>query len=117
MFESAQINQRLTDRLKRIVRKYSLIDTGQLYRSIQVVAEVDNTGNIYIKVYSVDYLKYNWDRFPLAADFQYARGFDRIISDLMSEWAEYTAGMNPDLAGFLDVLGNVRRYIDIQLMN
>lgn len=114
---SSNINQKLTDRFKRLIRKYSLIDTGELYRSIEIVASVDNLGNVYVQIYSVDYLKYLWDRFPLASDFQYARGFDNLIGEIMQEWTLYMSRMNPDLAGFLTVLESVRGSVTVELMN
>lgn len=114
---SNEINQRLTDRFKRLIRKYSLIDSGELYRSIQIVASVDNLGNVSIQIYSVDYLKYLWDKYPLSADFQFARGFEDIVSSLMEEWTIYMSRMNPDLEGFLNILGSVRGSVTVELMN
>lgn len=117
MFQSSEnINRRLKERLQRIIRKYSLIDTGEMYRSIQVNTTIDSTGNIWIKIYSVDYLKYHWDKFPLASDFEMARGFDVIITDALQEWATYQIRLNPNLEGFLTVLSKINM-VNIELMN
>ena len=59
-FSDGDVNRRLTRRLKDIIRRFDLIDTGDLYRSISVIASIDRFGVVKVKVYATYYLKYYW---------------------------------------------------------
>tara|TARA_R110000772_G_scaffold186495_1_gene297687 strand:+ start:1938 stop:2273 length:336 start_codon:yes stop_codon:yes gene_type:complete len=93
-FRPKQFVQRLfRDQLKKEILDNDLYDTGAMYESIDVNVTVDELGVMYINIYSVDYLKYHWDRFNLE-DFVY-RGSGVELA--YRQWAAWMLEKFPNL--------------------
>ena len=115
----ASIERKMEARFKRLIRKNALIDTGALYKSIQMTAWIDDSGYVTIKLYSEDYLKYLDDRFSLSADFLYGPKFNTILIPMYEGWINYMIKKYPRLGGFERVLENIdpRNKIDLIIVN
>jgi hypothetical protein len=114
---SEEIENKMKRRFQRLIRKNGLIDTGALWRSIDITATISDAGQLHIKVYSEDYLKYLDERFVLSSDFVNARGFATIAAEAYTEWVQYMTRRFPLLEGFDRVLQNVRSSVTVEIVN
>jgi hypothetical protein len=79
---AGQIEREWRNALRRLVKSKGLYDTGALYESIEVYAEIDNFGVLEITVEAMDYIKYLFEPFGLI-DFVY---YSNIVSKAYAEW-------------------------------
>ena len=114
---SEVIEKKMSRRLQRLIRKKNLIDTGALWRSIDITAEVDDAGFIDVKIYSEDYLKYLDERFTVTSDFVNARGFKELVREIYEGWIPYMIKKYPLLSGFEKVLNNVGSRVSVEIVN
>jgi len=116
-FSDGEINRRLTRRLKDIIRRFDLIDTGDLYRSISVIASIDRFGVVKVKVSAMYYLKYFWTQpnYQIESYFIAGRGIDTIIADLFASWIDYRKKEMPNMFDFLDGLQFVQKRVEVIL--
>ena len=114
---SEKIENQMARRFQRLIRKRNLIDTGSLWRSIDITAEVDDSGFIKIKIFSEDYLKYLDERFTLTSDFTRARGFNKLVRDIYAEWITYMIRRFPRLTGFEKVLESIGTRVEVEIVN
>lgn len=116
-FSDGDVNRRLTRRLKDIIRRFDLIDTGDLYRSISVIASIDRFGVVKVKVYATYYLKYYWTQpnYQIEAYFISGRGIDTIIADLFSSWIDYRKKEMPNMFDFLEGLQFTQKRVEVLL--
>ena len=87
------IQRQFREGLKKEILSEGLYETGTLYESIDVNVTIDEVGLMTIEVFSVDYLKYLWDRFNLA-DFAYRGGY---VEQAYRQWMGYKIEQNPML--------------------
>jgi hypothetical protein len=78
----AQIERDWKSALKRLIKSKGLYDTGALYDSIEISAEIDDFGVLEITIDAMDYIKYLFETFGLI-DFVY---YSNIVSRAYAEW-------------------------------
>jgi len=99
------IDRRYTRKLKDDIRRKGLLDTGQLYSSIDVTAEIDIHFGTFmsanytftIKIYSVDYLAYLNERFSVTEDFINSYSFANTTERLRRYFIAYLSNEYPTL--------------------
>lgn len=82
--------------LRREIRRQGLIDTGLLHDSIEIQANINDAGVLFIEVFAVDYINYLWEPYKLY-NFIYKGD---LISLAYMQWIDYMTKKNPAF-GFL----------------
>lgn len=62
---SKQIEREMRAALRKEINRQGLIDTGLLYDSIEVYAEIDDFGVMEVTVDAMDYIKFLWVPYKL----------------------------------------------------
>lgn len=107
---------RLARLFQKVIKEKDLIDTGLLYRSVDVNVQVTNAGLMLVDVSSQDYLKYLYERFFLIEDFSSKPEFKQIVNEIFQDYiAKKIKGK-----GFTDVektLSKLNTRVKVQIVN
>lgn len=94
---SGKIEDRFANSFRGVIRTEPLIDTGDLWKSIIVVAEIDynlfskftGTFNYTLKLYAEDYLCYHIIPRKLFTRWRGTKGFQSAESELSKDFSEW----------------------------
>jgi hypothetical protein len=87
------VQRQFRDGIKRAIKDNGLIDTGAMYDSIDVDVSIDEFGVMTVEIYSVEYLKYHWERFNLDRFVDYGN----FVWAAYAQWTAYKVEQNPML--------------------
>lgn len=100
------VQRDLRNELRRYIRETKhLVDTGLMWESTEVEAEIDRGGTMTITVYSTNYLKYQWDKerlyeFPRKQTIENAYAgwiLKKMKEEPMRNWKNVRADIQFDL--------------------
>lgn len=80
--------RRLIKVFKQVIKDQDLIDTGALYKAVDVQVSITKTGLMLVDISSMDYLKYLYERFYLLELFMEKPETREITREIFADFVQ-----------------------------
>ena len=111
-----QQERRLIKVFQQVIKQEQLIDTGALYKAVDVQVQVTNAGLMLIDVSSMDYLKYLYERFFLLETFMAKPETKQITDEIFKDFIQDIVKKYP-MTSAVKKLERLNTRISTQIVN
>lgn len=101
---------------QKVIKEEQLIDTGALYKAVDVKVQITNSGLMLIDVSSMDYLKYLYERFFLLEQFMAKPETRAISQEIFKDFIQEIVKKYP-MTSAVKKLENLNTRVKAQIVN
>lgn len=108
--------RRLIKVFKQVIKDQDLIDTGALYKAVDVQVQITKSGLMLIDISSMDYLKYLYERFYLLELFMEKPETRQITREIFGDFVQDLVKKYPLTSG-VKMLEKLNTRVKAQIVN
>lgn len=108
--------RRLANVFKKVIKYNELIDTGALYKAVDVNVNITSTGLMLIDISSMDYLKFLYERFFLLENFMAMPETKQITQEIFKEYVQEIVKKYP-MTSAIKKIENLNTRVKAQIVN
>lgn len=101
---------------QKVIKENELIDTGALYKAVDVNVQITNAGLMLIDVSSMDYLKYLYERFFLLENFMAKPETKKVTQEIFKDFVQEIVKKYP-MTSAIKKIENLNTRVKAQIVN
>lgn len=111
-----QQERQLIKVFQKVIKDEELIDTGALYKAVDVQVQITNAGLMLIDISSMDYLKYLYERFFLLEQFMAKPETKKITEEIFKDFIQDIVKKYP-MTSAIKKLESLKTRVKAQIVN